>query len=760
MGPTNASQLATLIPPPSGSSAVIATAQSAAYYQLVGLEITTPRYLAGLVSLGSCTVSGGTEGCSETSWQQLPHHIIFDRCYIHGSSTYGTRRGILANAGQGNCSTTRTACGTAYYTGFGSASRPDDIVVTNSYFADIKDSTYEAQAFESWNGYGPFRLENNYLESSTENVMFGGEDPSVPYLVPSDIIFRHNHCYKPMAWFNGNEAGKWISKNLFELKNAQNVVVDSNVFEHNWVGNQRGYGFVLIPRNQSGASPWSIVQNVTFTNNVIRHMAGGITTAGSDSTHPSRQLNQVTYSNNLFYDIGGIWGPSTDQDVGQVLEIEYDTDHFTFDHNTAFQTTAVTYSNYTPNTNFVFTNNVAAHNYCGAGNDCGMSGASSTPGCPALAAYFGETCTTQVAQPLIQNNLLYSGDEAGLYSYPPAVPGWQGTITPPSASFNADYTLNSPQYFDSAGHLLGIDSSVIPGTANVVQYCTSSGAPCSSNLDTTTSVSSNVNPSTYGQPVTFTATVSPSGATGTATFSVDGTAVSTQTISGGAAAFSTSTLSAGTHSITATYNGDSNYNGSISAALSQTVNKAGTSTNLTSSLNPSNSGQSVAFTVTVSPSSATGTVTFFVDGTAASTQTINGGAAVFSTSALSAGTHSITATYNGDSNYNGSASNTVSQTVNAVSADFSITASPSSRVVKQGGTAQYTMTITGSGGFSGTVSFSVSPLAGSFRPVTVTGSGSTTLSIPNVAKGSYTLTITGTSGSQSHSSAVILKVHN
>src|SRR5207245_2215702 len=137
--------------------------------------------------------------------------------------------------------------------------------------------------------------------------------------------------------------------------------------------------------------------------------------------------------------------------------------------------------------------------------------------------------------------------------------------------------------------------------------------------NTTTALTSSVNPSVFGQSVTFTATVtanSPGAGTptGTVTFKAGATTVGTGPLSGGVATFSSSTLAVGGHSITADYNGDSSFNIS-SGALTQTVNKANTTTALTSSVNPSVFGQSVTFTATVTANSPgagtpTGTVTF------------------------------------------------------------------------------------------------------------------------------------------------------
>jgi hypothetical protein len=62
-----------------------------------------------------------------------------------------------------------------------------------------------------------------------------------------------------------------VVKNHLELKNAQRVTVDGNLLENNWAAGQSGYSIMLTPRN-SGSAPWTRVQNVTFTNNIVRHV--------------------------------------------------------------------------------------------------------------------------------------------------------------------------------------------------------------------------------------------------------------------------------------------------------------------------------------------------------------------------------------------------------------------------------------------------------------------------------------------------------
>src|SRR5205814_888949 len=138
--------------------------------------------------------------------------------------------------------------------------------------------------------------------------------------------------------------------------------------------------------------------------------------------------------------------------------------------------------------------------------------------------------------------------------------------------------------------------------------------------NTSSAVTSSVNPSVFGQAVTFTATVTATAPgtgtpTGTVIFRDGGTPIGTNTLSSGQATFTTSSLSAASHTITVVYNGDANFNTSTSPNLTQTVNNANTTTAITSSGNPSCFGQAITFTATVSavaPGSGTptGTVQF------------------------------------------------------------------------------------------------------------------------------------------------------
>jgi hypothetical protein len=184
------------------------------------------------------------------------------------------------------------------------------------------------------------------------------------------------------------------------------------------------------------------------------------------------------------------------------------------------------------------------------------------------------------------------------------------------------------------------------------------------------SLASSPSPSAYGQPVTFSATVTssigppPDGET--VTFEKGSKVLGGGTLSSGLATFLYSTLSVGTDSIKAVYSGDTNFAGSKSPSLSQRVTAASTSTTLTSSLNPSNSGQSVTFTATVAGEfggNVTGSVTFTDGSKTLKKVSLSGGTAEYTTTTLTVGGHNISATYDGSTDYSGSSAS-LTQTVN------------------------------------------------------------------------------------------------
>jgi uncharacterized repeat protein (TIGR03803 family) len=217
---------------------------------------------------------------------------------------------------------------------------------------------------------------------------------------------------------------------------------------------------------------------------------------------------------------------------------------------------------------------------------------------------------------------------------------------------------------DSAGNVYGTTSN--GGTNNC-------GVVFKVNVPstwTTTTLTSLLNPSTYGQGVTFNAVVTsslgapPDGET--VTFMKGAMVLGTGILSGGGASFTSTTLAAATDSISAMYGGDSKFGYSTSNTVKQVVNKATTMTTLSSSRNPSNFGQSVTFTASVTPQfsgTVQGSVTFYDGTTALKIVSLSGEVARYTTSMLTVGSHSITASYNGNASFIGSSAS-LTQTVN------------------------------------------------------------------------------------------------
>ena len=457
-----------------------------------------------------------------------PYDITLDRVYVHGHKYKGQKRGVLLNGTK--------------------------LSVINSYISDIKAVGADSQAILGYNGAGPLTIVNNYLEASAENVMFGGADPAVTNLVPSNIVLRANHFFKPLQWRNailsspgspratagtggslaagthyfrvvavmptaataavsapssvvsatvgssgavtvswtgvsgadkyrvyrgtsatgqrvylettgtsliykgGTELSgtlpssgtKWVVKNLLEFKNAARVTVDANIFENSWVAGQVGYAVVLTPRN-GGKAPWTRVQDITFTDNIVRHVSGVVNIAGYDTVGTTLRTERITFRNNLFEDVDGTkYGSST-----RAILVGGGPAYLTFDANTLIHTNStvlVAYGASMPG--FVFVKNSAQH------QKYGINGDGSTPGLPTITKYFPGGVITCNA---------LAGGSASLYPTPnafPTVAVWKASF----ASFSgADYRTGSTPLVPPSG------CSAAPGADVAAVYAATGG---------------------------------------------------------------------------------------------------------------------------------------------------------------------------------------------------------------------------------------------------------------------------------------------
>ena len=501
----------------SNSMAALRTATAAHHWKLQFLE-----FQANYMGYGEI-ISLGAGDSTQTMASQAPYSLVLDRIYVHGDPLFGQKRGIALNG--------------------------RDTDVLNSYVSDCKAIGQDSQAISGFNGPGNFRIENNYLEGATENVLIGGSDPTIPNLVTANILVRHNYMSKPVAWKDpivatptgaaatvvaggslpagkyayriaarltsnqtakatsassvevsatiaaatggvrvtwnaipgteqyfvygrtpggqtmywktsdtsftdtgaaGTAAGtptsiekptyagtKWAVKNIFELKNAQDVVVEGNVFEYVWIADQSGFPIVFTPRNQGGRAPWTIVQRVTFKNNLVRHTAGGVNILGVDNLNPSQRTNDITVSDNVFDDLNkDLWGAGS-----RPFMLGDGPDKVTIDHNTVWSNNPQLVWLYgAPVTNSRYTNNMAKHNAYGIiGNGVG----------------FGNDTINQFFPGV--NNVtanVFAGGSASKYpagNYFPTVAAWMADF--PNYD-QGDYRLRDASPFK----LLGLDS--------------------------------------------------------------------------------------------------------------------------------------------------------------------------------------------------------------------------------------------------------------------------------------------------------------
>jgi len=182
-------------------------------------------------------------------------------------------------------------------------------------------------------------------------------------------------------------------KNLLEFKNARKVVVDGNLFENNWADAQAGFAILFTPRNQDGAAPWSIVADIEFTNNTVRHVASGINILGSDDIYVSQQLQNIAIRNNLFEDITPRWGGTA-----RAFQVLNGALNVTFDHNTGFSAGAILVADQLPSWGMRFTNNLATN------GSYGLFGSGIAEGAATLAYYFPNA--------IFQGNAIISGNAA------------------------------------------------------------------------------------------------------------------------------------------------------------------------------------------------------------------------------------------------------------------------------------------------------------------------------------------------------------
>jgi hypothetical protein len=354
-----------------GGSGPITVAAGANHYRLMGLEVTRGAFPASIYNL--------------ILFKGAADHLVFDRLWLHGTAQDETARGI--------------GLGGTY------------IAIVDSFFTDFHcvsatGSCSDAQAISGGGGndpMGPYKIVDNFLEASGENILFGGGAATT---TPTDIEIRQNHFFKPLIWMKGQagyvgatNGNPFIVKNLLELKNAQRVLVEGNIMDYSWGGfTQSGFAILLTPKNQAAATggnlcPLCQATDVTIRYNLVRHVGAGLQIANALSDNGGAQLDGQRYNihdlliddmdgkkyngANLFAQLSGGAGAPLLQNV-------------TINHVTAFpSSTMLSIGNMVatngPIKNFVFTNNILS---------TGKYPVWSTGGGPKNCAFFDRPLTT------------------------------------------------------------------------------------------------------------------------------------------------------------------------------------------------------------------------------------------------------------------------------------------------------------------------------------------------------------------------------
>ncbi len=294
------------------------------HYRFIGIEFKpTIEGLYNIIQIGTG---------EETSIEQLPHHIEFDRVYLFGHKDIGQRRGIAANG--------------------------KHIIIKNSYFSDFKRKGEESQAVAVWATDGPIEIKNNFLESAAESILFGGAENKMK-LVASDVTVTDNWMNKRLEW----QGTDWVVKNFFEIKNGRRMKVARNLMTNNWAMAQEGTGVLFRTGADSGQQ--AVVEDIEFYDNIMRGSGSAVNIFGGEGKGGRR----LTIRNNIFDDI------NAEKYDGRGYFIKStDFDDVTIENNTVIHTGSIAIAYGEPLRNFVFRNNIVFQNEYGFFGDGGLFG--------------------------------------------------------------------------------------------------------------------------------------------------------------------------------------------------------------------------------------------------------------------------------------------------------------------------------------------------------------------------------------------------
>ncbi len=301
---------------------IINNTAGANYYRLIGLEIAD-------------TGMKGAWGYYDLVMLKYADHIIFDRCWVHGTATNEDVRGI--------------AFDNSSYIGIIDSTISDIHSKTSGWGAD-------SAAISSLTGPGPVKIVNNFIEAAGENILWGGGASQTNV---SDVEIRRNHLFKPLIWWQSNGAyfgTLFLVKNLFESKTGVREFVEGNIFENNWKMGQKGTAILFYPKNQYGTCPGCTVHDIVFRYNIVRHTVNALgigvtkaTTCPGESgggtghcSYLSASAYNISIHDNLLDDVNqSVYSPGSCCSDGALINLDTDQQQnwphdISIEHNTGF----------------------------------------------------------------------------------------------------------------------------------------------------------------------------------------------------------------------------------------------------------------------------------------------------------------------------------------------------------------------------------------------------------------------------------------
>ncbi len=342
----------------------------------------------------------GKNDTTQNTVAKVPHHFNLTRLLVHGNGALPLR-GISINA--------------------------DDVLIQYCNVRDIINNDADTQAILLMNSTGRVRIFDNYLGSSGENFMSGGDTIKIPGVITTDMEFRRNLCEKLLAW----RGTSILCKNLFEIKHGKRFIIEGNRFKTSFKSGQTGVGISIKVASNGNVAFSKYVETayIDFINNVVEDCGEGLLIAGLDYTTGSILTNHIRVMNNFFKNIDGVEYAGG----GMFVKVFNGPADCEVSHNTCINTGNIVMTDGTPCPRFINRDNIVPH------NKYGIKG---------LAATGDATLDANFADGDLRGNV-FPGGRASLYAR---------HNLPPGNHFPA--TLAAVKFFDMAAgnYRLALDS--------------------------------------------------------------------------------------------------------------------------------------------------------------------------------------------------------------------------------------------------------------------------------------------------------------